>query len=45
MGRIYAFFENASEAANEFDEAIKIGEVPGGAYKDAVAGRKNLPPR
>jgi hypothetical protein len=45
MGRIYAFFENLSEAAKEFDEAIKIGEVPGGAYKDAVAGRKKLPPR
>jgi len=43
MGRIYAFLENPSEAAKEFDEAIKIGDVPGGAYDDAVAGRKKLP--
>lgn len=45
MGRIYAFLENTSEATKEFDEAIKIGEVPGGAYKDAVAGRNKLPPK
>jgi hypothetical protein len=44
MGRIHAFLENPSEAAKEFDEAIKIGDVPGGAYKDAVEGRKKLPP-
>lgn len=42
MGRIYAFFENANDAAKEFDEAIKVGNVPGGAYKDAVEGRKKL---
>ena len=42
MGRIYAFLENNSEAAKEFDEAIKIGEVPGGAYKDALAGKQKL---
>lgn len=45
MGRIQAFLENTSEAAKEFDEAIKIGDVPGGAFKDAVAGRKKLTPR
>jgi hypothetical protein len=46
MGRIHAFLENESEAAKEFDEAIRIGDVPGGAYKDAVEGRKKLtPPR
>lgn len=45
MGRIYAFLEKNAEAAKEFDEAIKIGSVPGGAYNDAVAGRKKLPPR
>jgi hypothetical protein len=44
MGRIHAFLENKSEAAKEFDEAIRIGDVPGGAYKDAVEGRKKLPP-
>jgi tetratricopeptide (TPR) repeat protein len=46
MGRIHAFLEDATEAAKEFDEAIRIGEVPGGAYKDAVEGKKKLaPPR
>jgi uncharacterized membrane protein YccC len=46
MGRINAFLENTSEAAKEFDEAIRIGDVPGGAFKDAVEGKKKLtPPR
>jgi signal transduction protein with GAF and PtsI domain len=46
MGRIHAFLENTGEAAKEFDEAIRIGDVPGGAYKDAIEGRKKLtPPR
>ena len=44
MGRIYAFLENTSEAAKEFDEALKIGDVPGGAYKEAMEGKKKLAP-
>ena len=44
MGRIHAFLENTGEAAKEFDEAIRLGDVPGGAYKDAVEGRKKLSP-
>jgi hypothetical protein len=44
MGRIYAFLENNAEAAREFDEAIRIGEVPGGAFKEAVEGKKKLGP-
>jgi hypothetical protein len=43
MGRIYSFMDNAAEAAKEFDEAIKLGEVRGGAYKEAVENRKKLP--
>ena len=42
MGRIYSFMENSSEAAKEFDEAIKIGDVPGGAFKEALEGKKKL---
>jgi len=42
MGRINEFLENKVEAAKHFDEAIKLGEVPGGAYKDAVEGKKRL---
>ena len=43
MGRIYSFLDNPVEAAKEFDEAIKIGEVRGGAYREAVENRKKLP--
>jgi hypothetical protein len=42
MGRIHAFLENQTEAAKEFDEAIKLGEVRGGAYKEAVEGKQKL---
>jgi hypothetical protein len=45
MGRIYAFLDNGAEAAKEFDESIRIGDVPGGAFKDAVEGKKKLPPK
>ncbi|HEV7475609.1 MAG TPA: hypothetical protein VGN90_16255 [Pyrinomonadaceae bacterium] len=45
MGRIHSFLDNSGEAAKEFDEAIRIGDVPGGAFKDAVEGRKKLPPK
>ena len=42
MGRIYSFLDQPEEAAKEFDEAIKLGEVRGGAYKEAVENRKKL---
>jgi hypothetical protein len=46
MGRIHAFLENTAEAGKEFDEAIRIGEVPGGAFKEAMEGKRKLtPPR
>ena len=46
MGRIHAFLENTTEASKEFEEAIRIGDVPGGAYKEAMEGKKKLaPPR
>jgi hypothetical protein len=44
MGRIHAFLGNAIEAEKEFDEAIKIGEVPGGAFRDALEGKRKLAP-
>ena len=40
MGRINLFLENIAEAAKQFDEAIKIGDVRGGAYKEALEGKK-----
>jgi hypothetical protein len=42
MGRINAFMDNKEEALKEFEEAIKIGEVTGGAYQQALAGKRKL---
>jgi hypothetical protein len=42
MGRINAFLENTAEAMKSFDEAIKLGDVRGGAYREALEGRKKL---
>jgi hypothetical protein len=42
MGRINLFLENNAEAVKEFDEAIKLGDVPGGAYKAAFDAKKKL---
>jgi hypothetical protein len=42
MGRINAFLENTAEAAKQFDEAIKLGDVRGGAYREALEGKKKL---
>ena len=42
MGRINAFLDNTAEAMKEFDEAIKLGDVRGGAYKEAIEGKKKL---
>lgn len=42
MGRINAFLDNPAEAAKSFDEAIKLGDVRGGAYREALEGKKRL---
>jgi hypothetical protein len=42
MGRIHAFMDNTSDAAKEFDEAIKICDTRGTTYTDAVEGKKKL---
>lgn len=42
MGRIHAFMDHKTEAASEFEAAIKIGDVRGGAYKEALDGKKKL---
>lgn len=42
MGRINAFLENAGEAMKSFDEAIKLGDVRGGAYREALEGKRKL---
>jgi hypothetical protein len=42
MGRILAFLDLTQEAMKAFDAAIQLGPVPGGAYNDAVAGKRKL---
>ncbi len=42
MGRINAFLDNSAEAAKAFDEAIKLGDVRGGAYREALEGKRKL---
>lgn len=42
MGRINAFLENPAEALKSFDEAIKLGDVRGGAYREALEGKRKL---
>ncbi len=42
MARINAFMDNTAEAGKLFDEAIKIGDVRGGAYREALEGKKKL---
>ncbi len=42
MARILAFLDRKDEAMKEFDAAIKVGDVAGGAYKDAIEGKRKL---
>ena len=42
MGRILAFLDHKDEAIREFEAAIKIGDVTGGAYRDAIEGKRKL---
>jgi hypothetical protein len=41
-GRILAFLEKPREAIREYEAAIKLGDVPGGGYREALAGRQKL---
>jgi len=42
MGRILAFLDHNDDALKEFEAAIKIGDVMGGAYRDALEGKRKL---
>ncbi|SRR6266516_1500905 len=42
MGRILAFLDRDAEAMKEFDAAISMGDIAGGALKDALEGKKKL---
>jgi len=43
-GRILAFLERNVEAAKMFDDAVALGDVAEGAYRDAAEERKKLRP-
>ncbi len=45
IARILEFQDKTAEARAAYDDAIKIGEVAGGSYTEALAGKQNLPPQ
>jgi tetratricopeptide (TPR) repeat protein len=42
LARIYEFYNDKTYAVKLYDEAIKIREVTGGAYREAIAGKERL---
>ena len=40
IGRIYDFQEFRQDALNEYEKAIALGDVPNGAYKEALEGKQ-----
>ncbi len=42
LARIFEFFNDNRTAIQLYDLGIQIGEVTGGAFNDAVAGKQNL---
>lgn len=42
MAKIYEFFDNKTYAIGVYDAAIKIGDVTGGAFKEALAAKQRL---
>lgn len=42
LGRVYEFFNDDAYAVKLYDEAIKIGEVRDGGYRDAIDAKQRL---
>jgi hypothetical protein len=42
LARIYEHFDRNEEAVGLYDQAIKLGEVNGGAFKDAMVAKQRL---
>ena len=42
LARIYEHFDNKDTAIKLYDAAIKQGDVAGGAFRDALAGKQRL---
>jgi hypothetical protein len=42
LGRIYEFFDDPNYAVKIYEAAVKIGDIAGGAYKEALEARERL---
>jgi hypothetical protein len=42
LARIYEFYDDNAYAIKLYDEAIKLSEIAGGAYREALAGKEKL---
>ena len=42
LGKIYEFYDNNTYAIGIYDAAIKVGDVAGGAYSEALAAKARL---
>ena len=42
LAKIYEFYDNREYAVKIYDAALKIGDVPGGAYNEALAAKQRL---
>jgi hypothetical protein len=42
LARIYEHFDQNGEAMKLYDNAIKVGDVAGSAYNEAIAGKQRL---
>jgi len=42
LGRIYEYYEQKSYAVSIYDAAIKLGDVVGGGYQEALASKQRL---
>lgn len=45
LGRIYEFYDQSDYALKIYETAIKLGDVAGGAYKEALAAKERLSKR
>ena len=42
LAKIYEFFDDKTYAIGIYDSAIKLGDVNGGAYREALAAKQRL---
>jgi hypothetical protein len=42
LARIYEFYNENSYAIQLYDQALKLSDVAGGAFKEALAGKQKL---